>query len=395
METKTRAHWGRFLKDVMICSLGAYGGPEAHFGVFTDQMVVKKHYLTEEELVELIALTGILPGPSSTQTITAIGHKMGGPVLAFLTLLVWALPAIIIMTFLSFLYFFLSKTQFNPNILIYIRPLAVGFILVAGYRIGKKVMKDRLTIVLFLFSLGVTLFIQSALLFPLLLLMGGVTSVIVSKERQLWHRLELKPTWIYLISFLGFALLVMGLNAFFPNRIFHLLEMFYRFGYLVIGGGQVVIPYMINDLVLVNGILTMDEFLTGFGIVQGIPGPMFSFAAYAGGLASKDLGIIGQILGALVSGIAIFLPGTLLIFFIYPIWTRIKTIKAIRIAIAGITAVAGGFIGATGVRLLILGGWKWDILVVMGITVVLLLIKKLPAPVLVLMTLLLGFLIYG
>jgi len=68
---------GAFLKDVLICSLGAYGGPEAHYGVFTGQLVVKKKYLSEEELVELIALTGILPGPSSTQTIVAIGYKVG------------------------------------------------------------------------------------------------------------------------------------------------------------------------------------------------------------------------------------------------------------------------------------------------------------------------------
>lgn len=61
-ELKSRVPWRTFLKDVFICSLGAYGGPEAHYGVFTDQMVVKKKYLTEEELVELIALTGILPG---------------------------------------------------------------------------------------------------------------------------------------------------------------------------------------------------------------------------------------------------------------------------------------------------------------------------------------------
>ena len=45
--------WSSFLKDVFICSLGAYGGPEAHYGVFTDQMVIKKKYLTEEELVVL------------------------------------------------------------------------------------------------------------------------------------------------------------------------------------------------------------------------------------------------------------------------------------------------------------------------------------------------------
>lgn len=97
-------HWGKFLGDVAICALGAYGGPEAHYGVFIDQLVIKRRYLAEEEMTELIGLTGILPGPSSTQTIIAIGYKVGGPLLALLTFLVWALPALIAMTALSFVY---------------------------------------------------------------------------------------------------------------------------------------------------------------------------------------------------------------------------------------------------------------------------------------------------
>ncbi|OQB53954.1 MAG: Chromate transport protein [Firmicutes bacterium ADurb.Bin146] len=112
IENTEKVRWSTFLKDVFICSLGAYGGPEAHYGVFTDQMVIKKKYLTEEELVELIALTGILPGPSSTQTIISIGYKVGGPMLGFLTMLVWGLPVILLMTALSFLSQFFEKTEY-------------------------------------------------------------------------------------------------------------------------------------------------------------------------------------------------------------------------------------------------------------------------------------------
>jgi hypothetical protein len=89
--------WNNFLKDVFVCSLGAYGGPEAHIGVFIDQLVTKKKHLTEEELIELVALCSILPGPTSTQTIVAVGHKVGGPMLGFLTMLVWALPVLVLM----------------------------------------------------------------------------------------------------------------------------------------------------------------------------------------------------------------------------------------------------------------------------------------------------------
>jgi len=58
--------WARFLRDVLICSLGAYGGPESHIGVFLNRMVSKRKYLSEEELIELMALCSILPGPTST-----------------------------------------------------------------------------------------------------------------------------------------------------------------------------------------------------------------------------------------------------------------------------------------------------------------------------------------
>ena len=65
------------------------------------------------------------------------------------------------------------------------------------------------------------------------------------------------------------------------NRIVNLFESFYRYGYLVIGGGQVVVPLMYSELVEINQYMTSKEFLTGFGLVQGLPGPMFSFSAYA------------------------------------------------------------------------------------------------------------------
>lgn len=127
-----------FLKDVFICSLGAYGGPEAHYAVFSDQMVHKKKYLSDEELLDFMALCSVLPGPTSTQTIVSIGYKVGGPVLALLTMLVWALPVITVMIFLSFFIFSIQDKIGDKNFLEYIGPMAVGFIVVAAYRISKS-----------------------------------------------------------------------------------------------------------------------------------------------------------------------------------------------------------------------------------------------------------------
>lgn len=383
--------WRKFLKDLFICSLGAYGGPEAHYGVFTDQLVSKKQYLTEEELVELIALCSILPGPTSTQTIVAIGYKEGGPILALLTMLVWAMPVLVLMTLLSFLYQIFEARDISKESLRYIGPMAVGFIVVAAYRIGKKVVKDKLTIGLFFMGLLATYFIRSPWIFPLVLVVGGISSIAASKENELWNKVKLNPPWIYLIVFLGIIIIGRIYLLGHENRILHLFESFYRYGYLVFGGGQVVVPLMYTELVELNSFMTNQEFLTGYGLVQGLPGPMFSFSAYAGGMASRGVSTAHQILGALVGGIGIFLPGLLLIYFIYPIWENLKNIKAIKISLKGINAVAGGLISASAIILMQKNGLFIDNLAVCIITIVLLYSKKVPAPFIVIGSIFLGF----
>lgn len=393
LENQKKVRWRTFLKDVFICSLGSYGGPEAHFGVFTDQMVIKKHYLTEEELVELIALTGILPGPSSTQTIVAIGYKMGGPLLALLTMLVWALPVLTLMTLLSFLSQLLGNMNISQDGLRYIGPMAVGFIVVAAFHIGRKVVTDKITFLLLLIGGITTYFIREPWIYPLVLILGGVVSIITSKEENLWNRVRINPPWGYLIAFGIFALGGILLNFIWDNRFIHLFESFYRYGYLVIGGGQVVVPLMYSELVEVNKFMTNQEFLTGYGLVQGMPGPMFSFSAYAGGMAASGGGVATQILGAMAGGIGIFLPGLLLIYFIYPIWESLKQIKGIRVSLKGITAVAGGLVTVAAIILMQNSGFSLDNIIVMILTLVLLFTKKIPAPLIVLGVLAAGFIL--
>ena len=381
-----------YLKDVLICSLGAYGGPEAHYGVFTDQLVLKKKYLTEEELIELIALTGILPGPSSTQTIVAIGYKLGGPVLALLTMLVWSVPVLVFMTVLSFISQIFSALHVSNDILKFIGPMAVAFVLTAAFNIGKKVMKDAVTILLFLFGLITTYFIHEPWIYPLVLLAGGVVSIFVSKEKNIWNHVKLDPPWRYLISFFVFAVGSLAMSLIWKNQIIILFEHFYRYGYLVIGGGQVVVPFMYSELVEISRSMTNQEFLTGYGLVQGLPGPMFSFAAYAGGMSARGNGVLHQILGALAGGIGIFLPGILLIFFVYPVWEKLKQIKGIRLSLKGITSVAGGLIAASGLLLLQKNGLTFTALFYTLFVCILILTRKIPAPLIVILTLICGLL---
>ena len=71
-----------FLKNVFLFSITAVGGPQAHVAMMMKFFVHKTPYVTKEELLEYNAFCNLLPGASSTQTVTLIGYKRGGLPLA-------------------------------------------------------------------------------------------------------------------------------------------------------------------------------------------------------------------------------------------------------------------------------------------------------------------------
>src|SRR5687768_8053503 len=132
-----------FLKDVLILALTAFGGPQAHIAMLLKRMVIKRAYLTEAELIELNALCQVLPGPTSTQTITAIGFKVGGPNLAYLTLLVWIFPGVTIMSLAALVINYLQDQGISLQFMRFIQPMAIGFMALAAYRISSKVIEGK------------------------------------------------------------------------------------------------------------------------------------------------------------------------------------------------------------------------------------------------------------
>ena len=265
------------------------------------------------------------------------------------------------------------------------------FNIVAAVRIGRKVVKDIPTALLMVFGGVATFFIRSPWIFPFALVVGGVVGILTYREQDMWNRVAMRPQWAYLAAFAVLAAGGIVASSIFDARLIGLFERFYRYGYLVFGGGQVVVPVMYSELVDVRQFMTSGEFLTGYGLVQGLPGPMFSFAAYAGGMAARGAGFLVHILGAAIGGVGIFLPGLLLIYFVYPLWEDLKKIRAIRISLTGINAVAGGLIAIAAVILMIASGFTWDNLVVTAVAAALLAYTKVPAPLIVLTALGVGF----
>ena len=373
---------GKYLKDVFLCSLVAFGGPEAHLGVFLDRLVQKKKYLTEKALLEWMALCSFLPGPTSTQVITAIGLERGGRSLALLTLLVWALPVILFMSAVSMLPAMLGQDGL-PHWLGFLAPLATAFVGWAAWSLGRKVTTDLLTFGLWAHGFAVVMLADSPWAIPLAFVAGGGLSVFLDRETKPTEQsfsIRLAIPWAVLGLFIGFLFLGVIGSVYFGDSLFQTFERFYRYGYLVFGGGQVVVPLMQGELVQSAKLMSQDEFLAGFGLVQALPGPMFSFAAYAGGLCEQSGGWIRQFCGAMIGGWAIFLPGTLLLFFVYPFWGKLKSYLWAAKAQRGVNAVAGGLVAGVLLQILLNMNWAWENAVAFVLTLGLLMGRKVPAP---------------
>src|SRR5215207_1006488 len=121
-----------FLKNVFLYSITAFGGPQAHVAMMMKMFVEKMPYVSKEELLEYNAFCNLLPGASSTQTVTLIGYKRGGVSLAVLTLLIWIAPACFLMGAFSFLLHYIDHTSLHTDIFKFIPSMAVGFLAYAS-----------------------------------------------------------------------------------------------------------------------------------------------------------------------------------------------------------------------------------------------------------------------
>lgn len=404
-----------FLKSVLLYSVTAFGGPQGHFGMMLKTFVNKRRDVTAEELIEYNSFCQLLPGASSTQILTLIGYKRGGISLAILTLLIWISPASIIMGALSFL---LTQNEYHisTGLFQYIEPLAIGFLLYASIKAFSISIKNFITLVLMLSSMVVTyLLFKTPWVFPGLIIAGGIATNFSNKripEREVVKPRQIRWTniWLFVLIFVvaGFLSETARKQQWPDRKAYNLFENFYRFGSFVFGGGDVLLPMMLDQYVVrpnsIYGIrnpntirIEKDQLLTGYGMVRAIPGPVFSVGAYVGGVALKDRGPRMHLVGCVIGMVALFLPSALLVLFFFPVWQYIKKYVVVYRSLEGINAVVAGFMWAATLFLLksmhVAEGSTETMISfgVIGSTFLLLRYTRIPAPVIVLGCLVLGW----
>lgn len=408
-----------FLKAVLIHSITAFGGPEGHLGMMLKTFVIKRRDITEEELMEYNSFCRLLPGASSTQILTLIGYKRGGVILATLALVIWILPAAILMGGFSFILVYFPNKNLTVNLLKFIEPMAIGFLLYAAFTYLKISIKNTITLVIMLVTILATFyFFRTPWVFPILIVMGSTATNFSNKRIPDQYPKKTRAVKWANLWFFALVFMIAGIlsetarKQDWPNRkAYNLFENFYRFGSFVFGGGDVLLPMMLDQYVArpvvpnqiannANAIkISRSDLLTGFGIVRAIPGPVFSISSFTGGMALKNEGKSMQLLGCFIGTIAIFLPSALLVLFFFPVWQYLKRYVVVYRSLEGINAVVVGLMWAAVFYLLkSMNISSLSIISVLSIAVIpatflVLYFTRLPAPFIVFFCMILGFLV--
>ncbi|MBY6178601.1 MULTISPECIES: chromate efflux transporter [Bacillales] len=322
----------------------SFGGPTAHVGYFYDEYVKKRKWLDEKEYSDLVALCQFLPGPASSQVGIGIGTIRGGIGGGIISFIGFTLPSAIILMIFSALF---TNSDVSFTWMQGLKLVAVAIVGQAIIGMGKKLTNTKTTIALALFVLILSLVINNLYIQVIALSITGVYGLIFLKQTST-DKSKIKNKSFKLPKKLGFVslslffllLTVLPIASSMTNNLWlKMFDSFYRSGSLVFGGGHVILPLLKNEFVP-SGLISPDNFITGYAAAQAVPGPLFTFASYIG-MSIEGIG------GAILATFAIFLPAFLLLFGILPFWDNIKSniyaegfLKGISAGVVGILIAA-------------------------------------------------------
>jgi chromate transporter len=270
----------------------AFGGPAAHLGIVHDEVVKRRKWLDDEQFLDLVGATNLIPGPNSTEMTIHLSYLRAGWPGFILGGISFILPAVLMVLGLAWSYQKYGAAPQVAWVLYAVKPVVIAIIVKALWFLGKQALKIPLTgiasvSVLLLNLLGVDTLV--------LLFSAGVIVMLIRNFRKL------KTIPPAMKSFLPFT---MPSIASLVPRAFNLSTLFFTFlkiGSVLYGGGYVLLAFLRSDFVVRLGWLTEKQLIDAVAIGQVTPGPLFTTATFIGY-------ILAGVPGAILSTVGIFIP---------------------------------------------------------------------------------------
>jgi chromate transporter len=341
------------LRAFLKLGLTSFGGPIAHLGYFREEFVVRRRWLDDATYTDLVALCQFLPGPASSQVGFSIGLLRAGYPGGLSAWIGFTLPSAILLVAFAF-----GAAELNGPIGLGVvhglKLVAVAIVAQAVAGMARSLCPDRPRASIAAAAAVVILVSGSSIAQIAVIMMGALVGRWLCREdasapasadpslRVIAVPVSRKAG---MVSLAAFALLLIGLplaRRLGAGSAIALFDSFYRSGALVFGGGHVVLP-LLREAFVAPGWVGDGTFLAGYAAAQAVPGPLFTFAAFLGAVATPSPhGLAGALLGL----IAIFLPGMLILVGTLPFWNTLRARAGARAAMRGVNAAVVGLLAA-------------------------------------------------
>jgi len=319
----------------------AFGGPAAHTAMMREEVVRRRKWTTDDEFMDLVGATAVIPGPNSTELAIHLSNKRAGIKGLLVGGALFIIPAALSVLAIAWGYERWGTTPELGWVLYGIKPIAIGIVAFALLGLLKSAIKGPATGVV---GVGVAVLFFIGVNELILLAAGGLLIVIV--RRRVFGGggfttglISVPP---FALPFIGsFQLAVPAVTDYSALALF---LTFLKIGAIMYGSGYVLFAYLNVDFVERLGWLTNQELLDAVAIGQITPGPVFTTATFIGYLT-------GSWWGALLATFAIFLPSFLFVALLGKILAIVQRTPWARAALDGVNAASFGLMAAVSVRL--------------------------------------------
>lgn len=304
-----------------------FGGPAAHIALMRREVVVRRSWLNDQQLIDLVGVTNLIPGPNSTEVAMHIGRLRAGGVGLVVAGLAFILPAAAVVLGLAWAYVTYGTTPAAEGLLYGVKPVIVAIVCAALVAFARTTLRGPLRAAVAV-GVGVLWLVGVN---ELALLAAGATTVALV-------RLGSSHPW----AAIGLALPAATAAA--SVNLLTLGAVFLKAGALLYGSGYVLLAFLRGDLVERLGWLTDAQLLDAVAIGQLTPGPLFTTATFVGY-------VLAGVAGAGIATVAIFLPAFVFVALIGPVADRLRDRPLTSALLDGVNAAALGLMGVVSAQL--------------------------------------------
>ena len=145
------------------------GGGLAMLPIMQEEFVDKRKFLSKSEIVDVFALAQSIPGVIAVNTSLLTGFKIAGVFGGIMAGIGVMMPSFIIILIIAPIFERIQNLEYVNKAFLGIKGAIAALILLSAYDMGKSVLKNKFTAILFILSFILVVFLNFNVIYTLLI----------------------------------------------------------------------------------------------------------------------------------------------------------------------------------------------------------------------------------